>query len=184
MAKGWFVTSALPKRVGGSHMHVFWILWALIPNLPEIDVARRASRRTLSGRAGGRPHATDLGDSLHTGRAAAGIHRRWPMYVCGPARLGRLTFQSIRVGFVEEPPSIAASSATMHLALKRLCLPFFACTGGHVSRRRTRKSWSAAQLQRYSSCPLSESFAPIKRHIARIAEQYTCATLMYVRRQR
>ena len=41
-----------------------------------------------------------------------------------------VTFNSLRVGFVEQPPSISeAASGTGDTAI---CLPFFACTGGHV----------------------------------------------------
>lgn len=124
MAKGWFVTSALPKRLAGRNLRILDPL-GIDPNLPGLVAA--ALRDTLSENRWA-PEETDLVLAAHgSGRS------RNPSLVTrtfADDLTQHLTFRSIRLGFVEEPPSIAEAAAG--LSAQALCLPFFACNGGHV----------------------------------------------------
>ncbi|NOD34824.1 MULTISPECIES: CbiX/SirB N-terminal domain-containing protein [unclassified Ruegeria] len=124
MAKGWFVTSALPKRVGDHAARILDPL-GIDPDLPTLTAqALHAKLRERNWKAS----TTDLVIAAHgSGRS------RNPSAVANEfaRQLGtQVAFQSIRVGFVEEPPSIA--EAAHDASDQAICLPFFACTGGHV----------------------------------------------------
>lgn len=124
MAKGWFVTSALPKRLGDRQLPVLDPL-GVDPELPGY-VAETLS--TILATAQWDPHSTDLVIAAHgSGRS------RNPSAVATQfaTELEYITdFRSIRLGFVEESPSIA--EAATGAGEQALCLPFFACKGGHV----------------------------------------------------
>lgn len=124
MAKGWFVTSALPKRVGGRNLRILDPL-GIDPDLPRL--AANAIGDAIT-KLRWDVTSTDLVIAAHgSGRS------RNPSTVAKEfaSRLGQLlALKSIRVGFVEEPPSIA--DAATGVGKNALCLPFFACTGGHV----------------------------------------------------
>ncbi|MES0824797.1 CbiX/SirB N-terminal domain-containing protein [Ruegeria sp. SCP11] len=124
MAKGWFVTSALPKRLAGRALRILDPL-GVDPDLPVL-VATALYGRLHENQW--KPEETDLVLAAHgSGRS------RNPSAVARSfvAELEKqLTFRSIRPGFVEEPPSIA--DAASGLSTQALCLPFFACKGGHV----------------------------------------------------
>lgn len=124
MAKGWFVTSALPKRVGDRNLRILDPL-GTDPELP--DLIGDALNLALS-KQNWDASETDLIIAAHgSGRS------RNPSAVAAAfaEQLGqKIAFHSIRLGFVEESPSIfdAANGA----ADQAFCLPFFACRGGHV----------------------------------------------------
>ncbi len=124
MAKGWFVTSALPKRIGDRNLRILDPL-GTDPMLPDLvsDALKSALKEKKWSAA-----ASDLIIAAHgSGRS------RNPSAVAkdfAEQLLQRMTFRSIRVGFVEEPPSI--SDAANGASEQSLCLPFFACRGGHV----------------------------------------------------
>ncbi len=124
MAKGWFVTSALPRRIGDRDAPILDPL-GIDPELPAL--VARALQATLADHAW-KAEETDLVIAAHgSGRSAnpATVTARF-----ADALSGILGFKSMRLGFVEQPPSIAdAASAAGN---QSICLPFFACTGGHV----------------------------------------------------
>ena len=124
MAKGWFVTSALPRRIGERSARILDPL-GIDPDLPELTA--RSLLATMSGK-NWETSTTDLVIAAHgSGRS------RNPSAVTNSFAdqlRAHLPFRSVRVGFVEEPPSIAESATG--LGERALCLPFFACTGGHV----------------------------------------------------
>ncbi len=124
MAKGWFVTSALPRRIGDRNLRILDPL-GTDPMLPDLvsDVLKSALKENDWSAA-----ASDLIIAAHgSGRS------RNPSTVAkdfAEQLSQRMTFRSIRVGFVEEPPSI--SDAANGASEQSICLPFFACRGGHV----------------------------------------------------
>ncbi|WP_299945089.1 CbiX/SirB N-terminal domain-containing protein [uncultured Ruegeria sp.] len=124
MARGWFVTSALPKRIGSRSVRILDPI-GIDPELPTLATA--ALHQELAGREWSAAE-TDLVIAAHgSGRSAnpATVAKDFA------EKLGHLTtFKSIRIGFVEQPPSIAAAAADC--GDRALCLPFFACPGGHV----------------------------------------------------
>ncbi|WP_037307800.1 CbiX/SirB N-terminal domain-containing protein [Ruegeria halocynthiae] len=124
MAKGWFVTSALPKRLGDRSLRILDPLGVDV-ELPAL--VADALQDTLAENQWD-ASATDLILAAHgSGRS------RNPSAVAqgfATALAQHLTFGSMHLGFVEEPPSIA--DAASDLRAQALCLPFFACTGGHV----------------------------------------------------
>ncbi len=124
MAKGWFVTSALPARLEGRSVPVLDPL-GVDPDLP----ARIAGhlRKVIADRDQS-PAETNIVLAAHgSGRSH------------NPARVARdfakalateLGCPPLRLGFVEEPPSI--EEAASGLDDTALCLPFFALLGGHT----------------------------------------------------
>ena len=124
MAKGWFVTSALPKRVGSRDVRILDPL-GVDPELPNL--VADALRDVLAGQLRA-ARDVDLVLAAHgSGRSAnpAKVAEAFASHL-----LKLVPFKSIRPGFVEQPPSIAeAATGTDGTAI---CLPFFACTGGHV----------------------------------------------------
>ncbi|SDW21007.1 Sirohydrochlorin ferrochelatase [Ruegeria halocynthiae] len=156
MARGWFVTSALPKRIGNRPVTILEPL-GTDPNLPALVAA--ALHQALADRQW-RASKTDLVIAAHgSGRSAN------PAVVANgfANALGRLTsFNSIRTGFVEQPPSIA--DAATNCGEQALCLPFFACTGGHVledvPQELTRASFSGHVM------PVISELPQVERHIA------------------
>lgn len=160
MANGWFVTSALPKRIGDRPVRVLDPL-GIDPELPRL--AARAIIEQLS-ELGWRPLETDLVIAAHgSGRS------RNPSAVAKAFAKQLADFvpmKSIRVGFVEEPPSICdAASGASETAL---CLPFFACTGGHVLDDVPAELNRSAFRGRVM--PVVGELETIKHHIARLLD--------------
>ncbi|WP_170360128.1 CbiX/SirB N-terminal domain-containing protein [Ruegeria arenilitoris] len=156
MAKGWFVTSALPKRLAGRNLRILDPL-GVDPDLPEL-VAGALRDRLVENQW--TAQETDLVVAAHgSGRS------RNPSAVAlafASTLEKYLAFRSIRVGFVEEPPSI--SEAASGLSEQAICLPYFACTGGHVLEDLPQELAEATfkgQLM-----PVVGELPPIKRHIA------------------
>ncbi len=157
MAKGWFVTSALPKRVGNHGLRILDPL-GVDPELPTLVCT--ALGEVLASKQWVTEH-TDLVIAAHgSGRS------RNPAAVTlefAETLGGLLPFKTLKVGFVEEPPSI--SDAASGAGAQSLCLPFFACTGGHVledvPQELERAGFQGATL------PVVGELPPIQHQIAR-----------------
>lgn len=122
MANSPFVTSALPKRVPG-----FQILDPLgvDPALPTLV----ADELRMQADELGWPIAeTDLVLAAHGSGRSRIPAASAQAFADAISKL--LEFASIRVGFVEESPTI--TDAAQGTRRQSLCLPFFACEGGHV----------------------------------------------------
>ncbi len=124
MAKGWFVTSALPKRVGNRGLQILDPL-GVDPELANLAASALQDALVANQWLASK---TDLVIAAH----GSGRSRNPAIVTQDFAKtLGEiLAFKSIHVGFVEEPPSIADAASSV--GQKSICLPFFACTGGHV----------------------------------------------------
>ncbi|MGV6802583.1 MAG: CbiX/SirB N-terminal domain-containing protein [Ruegeria sp.] len=124
MAKGWFVTSVLPKRIGHRRVQILDPL-GVDPDLPEL-VAKAISAQVSC--LGWKTSTTDLLIAAHGSGRSRAPARETNSFA---NRLGVLLhLNSIRCGFVEELPSIHA--AAREVGSNSICLPFFACAGGHV----------------------------------------------------
>lgn len=123
-AKGWFVTSALPRRIGDRACPIMEPL-GIDPALPD------AVAEHLTGELASR-HWTAAETELVLAAHGSGRSRNPADVAHGFARAlqSRIGFARLSVGFVEEAPSIADAAAGS--GGKSLCLPFFACAGGHV----------------------------------------------------
>lgn len=157
MARGWFVTSALPKRIGARNVRILDPL-GIDPFLPEL--VADAMHQVLADRQWG-AHQTDLVIAAHgSGRSSnpAAVTEDFAQAV------GQLIpFQSIRTGFVEQSPSIAdAATGTGQMAI---CLPFFACTGGHVLEDVPQELNCAGFSGQVM--PVISDLPQVQRHIAR-----------------
>ncbi|MFC3615267.1 sirohydrochlorin chelatase [Lutimaribacter marinistellae] len=124
MAKGWFVTSALPARLNGRAIPVLDPL-GVDPDLPDLTADHL---RTVIADRNQSPAETPIVLAAHgSGRS------RNPARVANDFALalsGKLGAPALRVGFVEEQPSI--EEAAQGLDTTAICLPFFALLGGHT----------------------------------------------------
>lgn len=156
MAKGWFVTSALPKRLDERPLRILDPL-GVDPEMPNL--VAQALTEALAQRQW-QATETDFVLAAHgSGRSrnpsAVALHFA--------EALGQtLPFKSLRVGFVEEPPSI--SDAASKAGARAICLPFFACTGGHVLEDIPQELEKAAFQG--DTLPVVGELPGIQRHIA------------------
>lgn len=124
MARGWFVTTALPGRLTGPMPRILDPL-GQDPDLPA--VAARAIARAASARgwAMAETHVVLAAHGSGRSRRPAETARSFA------AAIDRLQpAASVHVGFVEEPPGIAQAAG--NLGDRAICLPFFAAAGGHA----------------------------------------------------
>ena len=124
MAAGWFVTQALPRRLGDRRFRIGPPL-GLDPGLPGIAARTiRAETRRRSGE-GRDPALVLAAHGSGRGTAAAAAAHGFA------GRLGpMLPGMRIATGFVEQAPGIAEVAAGT--GPDALCLPFFAFPGDHV----------------------------------------------------
>lgn len=121
---GWFVTTALPRRLG-SRVNPIMPPMGIDPDLPQA-VAQHL-RDALSAR-GWQARDTELVVAAHgSGRS---LNPAIAAQRFADALQSLAGFARINVGYVEQAPSIA--DAARHCGNQVLCLPFFACAGGHV----------------------------------------------------
>lgn len=125
MAKGWFVTRALPDRLYPREPEILQPL-GLDPKLPEL------AAKTIADTAAAQGWPVE---EVQVVLAAHGSGRsRNPSAVAlqfAEILQTHLACKEIRTGFVEEPPSIA--EAAEPVGPVSICLPFFACRGGHAT---------------------------------------------------
>ncbi|MCH9806298.1 MAG: cobalamin biosynthesis protein CbiX [Alphaproteobacteria bacterium] len=128
MSDGWFVSSELRRRVGlATNSDVTYLdPFGLDEALPPLCV-RRASEAI--GRMGGRVDEATLVLAAHgsqrsqaSAEAAMAVQRRI-------SAVG--AFGDVRLGFVEQAPTIAKAAAGL-TGRTAVCLPLFATTAGHV----------------------------------------------------
>ncbi|MEX0320210.1 MAG: CbiX/SirB N-terminal domain-containing protein [Ruegeria sp.] len=155
MAKGWFVTSALPKRLGDRPLAILDPL-GVDTALPDLAAGALVVEMDRLGWA---PEQTQLVLAAHgSGRS------RNPSQVARDFAADleqRLPLAGLHVGFVEETPSITdAASGTGEIAL---CLPFFACQGGHAQED-VPEALEAAGFQG-RTLPVLGELPPIPAHI-------------------
>ncbi|WP_425043755.1 sirohydrochlorin chelatase [Primorskyibacter sp. S87] len=123
MAKGWFVTSVLPKRMSQRPAQVL-DPFGLDPRL--IDLGEVALRRAASEQGWDLPDVEVVLAAHGSGRSREPARIAADYATALSARLKC----PVHPGFVEEPPSI--KSAATGVGVKSLCLPFFARSGGHA----------------------------------------------------
>ena len=161
MARGWFVTKNLPKRIGSRSVRILDPL-GVDPDLPLLVAA---SLRNALADQGWTAKETVLVIAAHgSGRSP------------NPARVAmefarslgqQIPFRSINTGFVEQAPSI--SEAASGIENPALCLPFFACAGGHVSEDVPQGLAHAAFTGQV--LPVISELPQVQRHIAKILDQ-------------
>jgi sirohydrochlorin ferrochelatase len=124
MSDGWFTARALPARLKGAAA-------AVLPPLGRADGLPALADALIARETAARGWATERVTLVLAAHGSA----RNPE----PARAARdfaaalaglIPLAAIRIGFVEEAPALAEAAAGA--AMPALCLPFFACAGGHV----------------------------------------------------
>ncbi|WP_299848897.1 CbiX/SirB N-terminal domain-containing protein [uncultured Roseovarius sp.] len=124
MTDGWFVRSALPKRLGDAPAHILPPL-GVEPDLPDLVATHLCD--ALAGREWA-PQATTLLVASHGSGRSPKSKQATEAFV---AKLGAaMRFAGIRTGYVEEAPFFG--DVAMGCRGQTLCLPFFAAYGGHV----------------------------------------------------
>ena len=124
MSDGWFTAKELPRRLAGAEEHVLQPL-GLDPALADLAAREIAARAEAKGWPLAEVTlviaAHGSGRSDNAARATRSFADRLRE---------RLPLAALRIGFVEQSPSIeeAASGA----GPRAICLPFFAARGGHV----------------------------------------------------
>lgn len=123
MARGYFVTRALPERLGQRDMRMAEPM-GLEPDLPALaaDLVRDALAE--AGWAGRDARLLVAGHGSGKGPAAAEAAER---FVAALRQI--LPDVDIRTGYVEQTPYVAEAAADM--GDRALCLPFFAQEGDH-----------------------------------------------------
>ncbi|WP_372571424.1 CbiX/SirB N-terminal domain-containing protein [Ruegeria jejuensis] len=125
MARGWFVTDVLPRRLGSQELRILDPL-GVDPELPRL--AAQALTEAMAQRGWAAQDTTIVlaahgsGRSRNPSAVAAAFAEALQNQIGGP---------EIRTGFVEEPPSI--EDAARGVGAQSICLPFFACQGGHAN---------------------------------------------------
>lgn len=124
MTDGWFVRSALPKRLGDAPVHMQAPL-GVEPGLPKL-VAETLNAALID--RGWDPAMSTLLVASHGSGRSEKSKQATEAFV---QSLGSLIgFAGIRTGYVEQDPFFAGSAAGC--PDQTLCLPFFAAYGGHV----------------------------------------------------
>lgn len=124
MADGWFVKTALAKRLNGRALHVLKPL-GLDPQLPALAAKAVVQAAEAAGWHAPDTHLFLAAHGSAQGDASARSARRFV------ERLDLILPSAGKtVGFIEEAPFLAAAAAS--LGAPALCLPFFAMPGEHV----------------------------------------------------
>lgn len=167
MAKGWFVTSALPKRIGDRPARILDPL-GIDPELPSLVADALGSALAVRGWSAAE---TDLVIAAHGSGRRANPAAVAKGFVDALSQI--IAFKSSRLGFVEQPPSI--SEAATASGDQSICLPFFACTGGHVledvPEELARASFSGAVM------PVISELPQVQEHIAQTLSALRTADL-------
>jgi sirohydrochlorin ferrochelatase len=129
MSAGWFVKKELPRRVGkASGAEVTYLTpFGLDGRVPSLCVDCAISALVARGDAPEQSVIVLAAHGSRSGRAAARAARAVASRMRGFGR-----FRDVRVGFVEEAPTIADVASGLN-EIPAVCLPFFATTAGHVT---------------------------------------------------
>ena len=128
MSDGYFTRKVLPRRVAATPAGAVTFLppFGLDPQLPALCAKRASSTLTQSGQDPAEAVLVLAAHGSQSNPASAEATR-------SVAR--RITdmkiFRDVRVGFVEEVPSISEAARGIGAA-PAVCLPLFATSGGHV----------------------------------------------------
>lgn len=128
MADGWFVRKVLPKRIRALRGSGFTVAppLGLDPSLPAFCTSylKKAAART-----GSRPEETAVLLAAHGSPSDPRPRAAVETLARAITRTG--AFRAIRLGFIDERPSLAEAARVQGPAL---CLPFFAGRASHVER--------------------------------------------------
>ncbi|MCU9838476.1 cobalamin biosynthesis protein CbiX [Ruegeria sp. WL0004] len=121
---GWFVTNALPRRLG-SRANSIMPPMGIDPDLPQAVAQHLHDALNARGWHAGDTELVVAAHGSGRSRNPAVAAQRF-----ADALQTLAGFAKINVGYVEQEPSIA--DAARHCGSQAMCLPFFACAGGHV----------------------------------------------------
>lgn len=128
MSAGWFVKTQLRKKVGKatSSQVAYMTPFGLDSRVPRLCVEAASQALRQGGQA---PENSSLLLAAHGSRSG---HAAARAAGCVASLIRRIsTFQEIRVGFVEESPTITQAAEGLG-GSAAVCLPLFAMTAGHV----------------------------------------------------
>lgn len=124
MTDGWFVRSALPKRLGQAEARILAPLGS-DPDLPDLVASHLGG--VLHERRWQADETSLLVASHGSGRSA---NSKQATEAFVEALSARIAFKAVHTGYIEQDPRL--DEATRRCTGAALCLPFFAAYGGHV----------------------------------------------------
>lgn len=126
MADGWFVSTNLPKRLAASGLTDWTMLpsLGLQPELGEVAIRRLSAELERLGVAEADATVVVAAHGSPSDRRPAQATERFAGALQATNRFG-----NVRVGYVDEKPSIEEAART---AMPAIVLPFFAARAGHV----------------------------------------------------
>lgn len=124
MTDGWFIQSALPKRIDTPGAFILPPL-GVDPDLA--DLAEEWLTKTLAQK-GWMPEQTCLIIAAHGSGRSRNSARDTALFA--DALAARMTFSDVRLGFIEEAPYLR--DAVTDAGTQAVVLPFFAARRGHV----------------------------------------------------
>lgn len=127
MAEGWFTRTALPDRLAVAGAPGLTRLPAFGTMKAVEDLAIRAARKAVLGREWKLAETTLVLAAHGSGRSRA------PAEAAGriaEAVRAALDFREVRLGFIEEEPSL--QSVATGVGVQAICLPLFVARWGHV----------------------------------------------------
>ncbi|MEX0347882.1 MAG: CbiX/SirB N-terminal domain-containing protein [Paracoccaceae bacterium] len=156
MARGWFVTDVLPRRLGSQNLTILDPL-GVDPELPHLAAQALAEVMEQHGWA-----AQDTTVVLAAHGSGRSRNPSAVAYAFAEALKDQISGIDVLTGFVEEPPSI--EDAARGCGAQSICLPFFACQGGHANED-VPEALQAAEFEGLL-LPVLGELPPIKSRIA------------------
>ncbi len=157
MTDGWFVRSALPKRLGDAPSRILPPL-GVAKDLPDLVADKLKEELAVRGWSAADTH---LRVASHGSGRSPNSKQATEAFVTQLRH--RITFADVRTGYVEEAPFFG--DVVVGSPEQALCLPFFAAYGGHVKEDIT-DALTAASFKGPLLDPIG-TFATIPAFIAR-----------------
>lgn len=129
MSRGWFVSQEMPRRIAAASTNPIntFTPFGLDPELPALCIRRAQLKAGQLNRSARDIVLVLAAHGSQKGPAAANAARSVQTAISSTS-----VFGDVRLGFVEETPTITEAATDLPHDLS-ICLPLFATTAGHVT---------------------------------------------------